>query len=209
MNEGKGGNGVSKLSIRIDILLPIITGLIINALSPLIIQKPYIITVVILSIILGFLVISTRGRYWMIVNVVFISILLLLLLIGVSPPPPAPPSMSFRITSPVDGEYVLINTPFDIKGIGNQKSIELTVEEKLGANTYCDHLNNKVIINNNGWVFPGCQLTQQGDYIIFVKAQEMATQYITITAKDQQKLTVLQSISNSWNYFISRIKRMN
>ena len=218
--EGKGGNWVSKpnqggIMISKEILLPLIIGLLINVLTPSIVQKPYFITVLILSLILALLVISTRGRYWRIISGFFTFILLLLLLIGVSPSPPSPPSMSFRITSPVDGEYVLVDVPFDIKGIGNQKGIKLTVKEKLGANTYCDSLNNKTRITNNGWVFPGCQLTQEGDYIIFVESQEivesqkMATQDITITAKDQKELTFQQSISNSWSYLVNNIKRMN
>lgn len=212
--EDKEGNWVSKpnqggIMISKEILLPLIIGLLINVLTPLILSKPYIITVIILSFILLLLTTSTRGKYWRIISGVFIFILLLLLLIWASPSPPSPSSMSFRITSPVDGKYVLVDVPFDIKGIGNQKDIKLTVKEKLGANTYCDSLNNQTLITKIGWVFPGCQLPQEGDYIIFVKSQEMATQDITITVKAQKELTFQQSISNLWSYFVNNIKRMN
>lgn len=65
------------MSINQSILIPLIIGLLINVLTPSIVQKPYLITVFILSLILALSVIYTRGRHWKIVSGVFIFILLL------------------------------------------------------------------------------------------------------------------------------------
>jgi hypothetical protein len=166
---------MKKDALHKTFIIPLILGIITNALSSIAMITKAAIVVLVISILLLVILYLAKQPIQPLLRVfcilTFSGLFLFSSTILLNPPIESQSNNELRLLSPFHNERIVANHDVNIRGIGQSENLRLKITplDSVNGNTYCDEVR-KLLIINNQWQFESCKLTQ-GEYALVVISQ--------------------------------------